>query len=278
MPAIQNKHLAAWYLKLKEHPFYWVWIFLFWLFQEEIRLKLLKGMSTLIPNPENKIMSIARTILENAVWIPWGLVPLTIVALLVWTFIQSKRLHQKMELKVPVAKDRTTKTLKTRNSTEEQGSNDISYLLQIADNDKTNLSDLILVTGQRARWIDNGGDPYLEFRFTIFNGSVFSIGFDRNIEGNVRHKQTILRPGLEFQDPGNVAGLVLPHGMENIVIFARQWLGPNIRDMIMAIDHNKIEFNFDDVRIYMKILNFYNVGNSKHTLKIKERVFDYLPS
>ena len=60
---------------------------MFWWFEDDIR----EFLRPFVSDAQGNIVTITRYLLENSLWIPWGVVPLTIVGLLIWTFVEARR-------------------------------------------------------------------------------------------------------------------------------------------------------------------------------------------
>lgn len=68
---------------------WWIWLFIIgaFLYEDEIR-SYVRGY---INDTSTLIMQMLSAILENSIWIPWVLVPVTIISLLMYTYFQAKK-------------------------------------------------------------------------------------------------------------------------------------------------------------------------------------------
>lgn len=147
----------------------------------------------------------------------------------------------------------------------------LKELLDIKQSDSQNLDDVIIVTYQRAMLYENpDGEPYIDFHFFLFNGSVFTIYFTKNIEGKAIYKGTILKDGLALIHPDTNTHFV--HGEKNIRVTLRQWLPLNTKNKIDEESNKRtIDFHFGDVNILVNVVG--NLINNPCRLKFENHLF-----
>ncbi len=152
----------------------------------------------------------------------------------------------------------------------------IKGLLDIKQSDSENLNDVVFVTHKRAKLDENiDGQPYIDLHLFIFNGSVFTIHFNKNIEGNAIYKGTSLKDKPELKYPDN-SDEYFAHGEKDIHIILRQWLPLNIKEKIKGENKPIVDFHLDGVDIFIETVDGLNVNNSRHRLKLPMR-FELIP-
>lgn len=146
----------------------------------------------------------------------------------------------------------------------------LKELLDIKQYDGQHLNDVVIITRKHAKLNENpGGKPYIDFHLFIFNGSVFTIYFNKNIEGTASYEGTVLKDVPELKQPDS--GAHFAHGEKDIHVTLRQWLPLNIKDMIKGENKQIVDFGLDDVDIFIEIVGGLDVNNSRHRLKLPMR-------
>jgi hypothetical protein len=117
-------------------------------------------------------------------------------------------------------------------------------LSAIAEEDRKGIDRVIRVMEYR---VGNAGlslpeEPYLNFQFHVFNGSIFEISLDRRVEGYVMFAGRPFRGNLEMlASDQNVQNL--KHGQTG-TFGLRLWLTRSSADLLLA-DQGNLSFNFD---------------------------------
>lgn len=146
-----------------------------------------------------------------------------------------------------------------------------NYLRTVARSDEDNLNEVLIISERQVRLLENDGTPYLRFRFTLVNGSVFPIDFN-SVSGRIKYQENLLKDELEIDSENTKKG-PFPRGTKQIHLFVRQWLNETTKEVIADQAGKRISFDFSNAEIYLDIVDFSENKDRKHRLKLGKEDF-----
>jgi len=157
-----------------------------------------------------------------------------------------------------------------KNIAEDEGK--ITFINELLEDARYHLSDHVVVLDRNAALLETG-QPYIEFEFKVFNGSIFPITIGGQITGKIYFNNQPLRDSPELLAPSENSHW--PRWYKGVVRI-RQFLDRNLIESQIWPSNERATFDFNNLQIPIKPIHGLAVDlNISHHLQVGEVYYQY---
>ena len=157
-----------------------------------------------------------------------------------------------------------------KNIAEDEGK--ITFINELLEDARYHLSDHVVVLDRNAALLETG-QPYIEFEFKVFNGSIFPITIGGQITGKIYFNNQPLRDSPELLAPSENSHWRRWH---KGVVRIRQFLDKNLIESQLWIGDKRVTFDFGNLQIPIKPIHDLAVDlNISHRLQVGQVYYQY---